>query len=213
MTVLDTDILGEIQSVMIEPEDAGVSWASGFWTAAEVIDYMNDRQRDFLKETFCLITADTALFTVPGVLRHPLPQDWICTYMALWHASDGTYKELPRSDSFEADLGQPAWIYETKPKPDLCSDGDQATLTMQVMPAASDAGLVEILYVKVSAALSNSGVAFEVPDEFVPAIKWGVISDMLSKIGRAHDPRRAAYAESRYAEGVEAAKAMLRGFI
>lgn len=212
MTILDTDLLTEIQGVMIESEDGGATWASGFWTVAEVIDYMNDRQRDFLKETFCLITP-AVLSTVANLLRHPLPQDWIATYAVHWHATDGTRKELPRSDSFEADLGLTSWAYDTKPKPDLCSDGDQATLLIQVMPGASDAGLLEILYVKVSAALSNSGVAFEVPDEFVPAIKWGVISDMLSKIGRAHDPRRAAYAESRYAEGVEAAKVMLREFI
>ncbi len=212
MAVLDQEVLSEIQGALIEPEDSGASWASGFWTVNEVIEYMDERQRDFLKETFCLVTPAT-LTTIPNVLRHPLPQDWIATYDVQWHTPEGVFKELPRSDSFEADLGIIDWTFETQPAPDLCSDGDQSTLLIQVMPAANDVGVLEILYVKVSAALSNSGIPFEVPDEFVPAIKWGVISDMLTKVGRAHDPARAAYAESRYAEGLEAAKVMLKGFI
>jgi hypothetical protein len=35
---------------------------------------------------------------------------------------------------------------------------------------------------------------------------------MLSKVGRGYDPTRAAYAESRYEEAVEAAKVMLGRF-
>jgi hypothetical protein len=110
------------------------------------------------------------------------------------------------------DLADTDWIYETQPIPDVCSDGDQATLLIQVMPPANDAGVLEILYAAVTAELSNSGVAFDVPDEFVPGIKWGIISDMLSKVGRGYDPTRAAYAESRYEEAVEAAKVMLGRF-
>ena len=63
-----------------------------------------------------------------------------------------------------------------------------------------------------SGLLTGLGVKFTVPDECVPAIKWGVIADMLSKIGRAHDPERAAWAEQQYQEGVEATKIILRGW-
>lgn len=211
MSVTDQAFLSEIQGTLIEPEDNGVAWASGFWTSAEVVDYMNARQREFLKETFCLVSSNT-LVTVPGPLRHPLPQDWVATYDVQWRTAAGVYKELPRSSSFEADLADPDWIYESQPIPDACSDGDQGTLLLQIMPLANDAGLLEILYVAVSATLGTGGVLFDVPDEFIPAIKWGVISDMLSKVGRAHDPSRAAYAEARYQEGIMAVQVMLGRF-
>lgn len=212
MSATDQEVLAEIQGQLIETEDDGASWASGFWTVAEVIDYLNERQRDFLKETLCLVTPAT-LVTVPGVPRHALPQDWIATYDVQWRTPESVWKELPRSASFEMDLADVDWIYETQPTPDVFSDGDQATLLIQVMPPANDAGLLEILYIAVSAALSNTGVSFVVPDEFVPGIKWGVIADMLTKVGRAHDPVRAAYAESRYEEAVQAAKVMLGRFL
>jgi hypothetical protein len=205
-------MLNEVQGALIEPENSGASWASGFWTSDEVIGEMNDHQREFLLATLCLMTPAT-LVTIPNVLRHPLPQDWIITYDVQWHTSANVWKELPRSDSFEVDLMLTNWDYETQPQPDWSSDGDQATLTMQVMPAANDNGVLEIIYVACSATLSNSGIAFDVPDEFTPAIKWGVISNMLSKVGRGIDPQRAAYAQQRWLEGIEAAKVMLRGYI
>lgn len=211
MSVADQAFLSEIQGTLIEPEDSGVSWASGFWTSAEVVDYMNARQREFLKETFCLVSSATVA-TVPGPPRHPLPQDWVATYDVQWRTPAGVYKELPRSTSFEADYGDPDWVYESQPVPDACSDGDQGTLLIQIMPIANDSGLLEILYVAVSAILGTAGALFAVPDEFVPALKWGVISDMLSKVGRAHDPSRAAYAETRYQEGVAATQVMLGRF-
>jgi hypothetical protein len=212
MSVLDTQILSEIQSHLVEPENAGASYASGFWTAAEVLDYLNGRQYQFLRETLVLLGPAT-LATTPNVLRHPLPQGWIATYDVQWHDADGGWKELPPADSYSADHAIPTWDFEQAPAPQVHSDGDQQTLTIQVAPAPSDAGLLEILYAQLSTLLTGAGVALEVPDEFAPAIKWGVIADMLSKVGRAMDPERSAYAEARYAEGVEAARVMLRVFL
>ena len=87
------------------------------------------------------------------------------------------------------------------------------TLTLGTAPTTATAGVIEILYVGLTTLLSNSGISFEVPDEFVPAIMCGAMADMLSKEGRARDPLRAGVAEARYIEGREAAKIMVEGWI
>lgn len=67
---------------------------------------------------------------------------------------------------------------------------------------ASDLSVMATFGFGINGAASSSTI----PSEYWPAIKWGTIADMLSKIGRAYDPGRAAYAESRYQEGVAASR-------
>lgn len=200
-----------MQEHLLETNDLGASWPSGLWTVQEAIDAINDAQYRFLLDTLLLITP-TTLVTVPNILRHALPTDWIATYDAQWHAADGTYHELAKSDGFEADNSSiNDWPIELG-SPILYTEGEVPTLTIQVMPASLDAGVIELLYVALSTTLSNSGVNFTVPDEFVPALKWGALGMLLEKVGRGQDQERAAYCKMRYTEGVAAAQIMFDGW-
>lgn len=67
-------------------------------------------------------------------------------------------------------------------------------------------------WTSVGLSIPFGSVPLVVPGEFSAAIKYGVMADMLSKVGRGQDPIRAAYCESRYQEGVEAAAMMLAGW-
>lgn len=211
MTTLDTQVLSQLQNHLVETANGGASWASALWTVQEVIDYLNERQRAFLKETQILLTRAT-IPAIPMIQRHALPVDWVATARVVWRDANALFTEIPRSDGFEADHATADWPYNSAPKPSLYMDTETPTLLMQTAPAASDAGQLQILYVALTTLLSNSGVAFAVPDEFVPALKYGVLADMLSKDGRAQDLARAAYCETRYQEGVAAAKIILRGW-
>lgn len=214
MAITDQAVLSEIQNALIETDNAGASWSSGHWTATEVITYLNHRQYEFLKTTGILLSR-ASLVTTPQLIRQPLPTDWVITHRVVWRSSANVYTEVPRGDGWEADHGEATWPYNTAVDdiPHLYADGEVPTLQLQIMPAVNDAGQLQILYVALSTALSNSGVAFTVPDEFVPAIKWGVVADMLGKVGRAHDPERATWAEQQYQLGVEAAKIMIGGWL
>jgi len=85
-------------------------------------------------------------------------------------------------------------------------------MTIQIVPAAADAGTLDFLYTAVTTLASNTGVTIPLPADFCPYIKWGVLADMLKKDGPAHDMPRSAYCEMRFGEGVELAKILLRGF-
>jgi hypothetical protein len=84
-------------------------------------------------------------------------------------------------------------------------------LEIELHPASSLGGVLEFIYLFIAQALSNTGQAFTVPDDFVPPIIWGVMADMLKKIGRASSPARAEYCDQRWTMGVELTKLLLEG--
>lgn len=214
MAITDAAMLSEIQQLLLEQAvDGGVTW-SEFWTAAEVLNAANDAQSQFLKDTAILVKR-ASINTVPNVLRHPLPSDWLLTYSVDYQRADGGFFELSRADGMQADLLNPDWQYNmARTNPQSYTDGELPTLQLQVMPAVDSPGILWVLYLYIGAALSNAGaVNLTVPDEFEPAIRWKTIETLLRKIGRALDIERADYCEVRYQEGVAAAKIMLEGWL
>jgi hypothetical protein len=211
--VADSAVLEEIQYHLLEAPDLGVSWTDNLWTTAEVVGYANQRQQRFLKATSVLL--GRARITNSGTISQTLPSDWAFTQRLVWVDDDGTWTELPRVDHRELDLSLSTWPTGTATKPQVYADTDTSTLTIHVAPIPTNGGYFQITYVPIAPALDGTGGGsiFMVPEEFTPAIKYGIMADMLGKNGRAHDPERAAYCESRFQEGIAAATAMVGGFI
>lgn len=242
------DLLNEIQYHLVEPPNTGDSYFSEQWTREEVLGYARNRQNTFLKDS-ALLLKRVALVYTPGQQRQPLPVDWVITQRIVWADSDGTYKELPRSDGWDADYGQSTWNVDTPAKPEVYMDEELPSLVVNIVPTPSNTGTPEILYVyqvplplsdfnstmridefapyprvagmpiqdryrwtSVGLSLPIASLPLEAPDDFCPAIKYGVMADMLSKVGRGQDLVRAAYCESRYQEGLEAANIILAGW-
>ena len=209
MSVTDQDQLLEIQAVL--QEDA--TFSNGLWTLTEVLGYFNQRQYRFLFETKILAAIQT-IFWVPGQEQLPLPDDWITTIACTWHdyASDEIYP-LPRTDRFEMDrlLGPTAVITPGLPQ-GFREEDTTETLTIAVTPPPSSPGDLGLLYVSLSEILDGQGQIFDVPDDFVPYIKYGVYADMLGKNGRGQDLLRARYAEQRFEEGIVLSQSLLQGW-
>lgn len=217
MATTDQDQFSEIQFQLLEPtQDGGVTWGSGLWTQQEIIDYANQRQYRFMKDTL-LMMAYARIDHAPTVALGALPPDWMVTYRADWKdlsgtATNGTIKELTRTSQWEFDHSQPNWANTPATRPLGFSDTENQTLQYQLMPPPVATGQVLLLYVSLTAVLTGAGEIFTVPDEYVPAIKYGILSDMLRKVGRGQDIPRADYCELRFHEGIEAAKLMLSGW-
>ena len=214
MAVLDTDILTQLQYHVVEPEiDGGVTWALGDWTAATVINYLNQRQNRFLQETGIRVTRDTTIITTPNVHRYELPDDLLRINRLSWRALDGgSTVELPRSDTWVFDNGYPDWQYETAARPSLYTEYEVPQRIVQLMPASWDGGVLHLLYVAAGTALNNAGIALSVPDECAPFILWGTLSDMLRETARVQDKSRAEYCEARYQLGVESTLILLNSW-
>lgn len=215
MSVTDRSVLASLQRRVLEPDDLGVTWPSGLWTRVEVVGYLNQRQHRFLRDTL-LLGAHTQLDTIPNISRQALPDDWIATIRVGWKdAVTGRLIGLPRGETFEADHGLPDWP-RTLGTPVEFSEIESPNLEIALIPAPVDAGIIDLLYVGLAGVLGADPTAdelFTVPDVFVPALLYGVLADMLGKVGRAHDPERATYCEGRFREGVEVARFLLSGGI
>lgn len=209
----DQQTLSQIQRIMIETVDSGATWSSGLWTVAEVIGYLNDVQRTFIRNTGVVQKYSSAITAAANTKTFTLPADWIFTTRCVWKQDATTrYIEIPRADSMQADLAIPTWRGTSGSAPQGYTDGDLATLKIQLMPPTTSAGVIELVYCYLATALSNSGVELTVPDEFVPGIMYGTMAEMFRKVGRATDLERMEYCLLRYREAEVAAQLMLGGF-
>lgn len=208
MSVTDLDQLLEVQAIL--QEDA--TFSNGIWSLVEVLAYFNQRQYRFLVETK-ILAANATLGWIAGVVQQPLPPDWIATIATAWHdlVSD-QWTPLPPTDSFEMDhiLSPEAAVTVGFPQGRREVDTTD-TLTIAVAPPPQSAGEMGLLYVALSDPLDGTGVLFNLPDDWIPYIKYGVLADMLSKEGRGRDLLRARYCEQRYQEGIILTQALLEG--
>lgn len=216
----DRDLLIELKYHLIEPtpgDPTVFAEDSDLWTLEEVLGYLNQRQYQFLRDTG-LVMKRSSITSPPESFRHQLPSD-VIAIQAVWWRDTGIevhesqrFIEVRRGDGWEADALLPAWPSTLEQKPLIYMDAEVPTLQLQTAPPVFSGGVLDLLYVGLSTLLTGEEVDFAIPSEYVPGLKWGVLADLLSKIGRGHDPIRAAHAESRYQEVVEAAKLLLSGF-
>lgn len=211
--------LTAVQYQLVEPPDGGLTWPSEFWTATEMLWYLNQRQQRFLIDTGCVV-GYARFAAVQGQLQQTLPSDWLRTItLAFITEASGAYRALSPVDALQLDFGLPSWPTVTD-VPIGYTEHEDVSLTVRLVPAPSVAGLLEIVYIALAPTILGDGATdgngdladlFVVPPEFVGYLLWGVLADALGKIGRGHDPERAAYAEMRYQEGVAIARLLLYG--
>lgn len=211
MAYTDTQILTEMQYSLVEPPDGGLTVQSGLWSVTELTDAINTAQQWLTRELWPVVSI-AVLNTVPNQLRHDLPQTWLETIRVAWQEPDGTIASLGRDSSWSSDYLDEDWTYTMSPKPLTYNDSETPVPSLQVMPTASDAGLLHIWYAALPTALSNTGVAWTIPDPLVPTAKWAALAQLLGKDGRGQDLPRAQAAQARAQEGLELAKLALGGW-
>lgn len=207
----DTEILTEIQLALIETPDGGLTVSSGLWTVNELIEALNTAQLWALRELWPVVST-TTLTTVPNQGRYDLPQTWLETIRVAWVDANGDTTSLGRDSSWSADYVDHDWTYNLSPSPLTYNDSDGPMPQIQVMPAGSDNGVLDVWFVSLPPSLSNTGVAWTLPDVLVPMCKWKALALLLGKSGRGQDLPRAAQALARAEEGLSAATALLQGW-
>jgi len=207
----DSDVLTEMQYALIETPDGGVTVSSGLWTPTEMHEALTSAQQWLMRELWPVVSTAT-LITVPNQPRHPLPQDWMETIRVAYTTPDGSTASLGRDSSWSADYLDYDWTYNLSSTPLIYSDSDAPVPSIQIMPVPSDAGILSIWYVAIPPLFAGSGVDWVLPDCLIPPCKWRALAILLGKDGRGQDLPRAAWAEARAQEGLEAGKLMLGGW-
>jgi hypothetical protein len=210
--VLDQEVLSSVQLSLLEPDNAGVSYAAGIWTATQVTQYMNDRQRRFLSESGITVAVAYQAGTA-GQSRYALPPNLVDIRRVAWanSADPMAYTELPRADAWEMDHGQQNWPTAEAQSPTVYLEDHLPSLTFAVSPTPTDAGEAELVMVTQGSLITGAGSLLSVPDDFTPYLAWGVRADMLAGEYEGNDPVRAAHCESRFGEGIELARILVSG--
>lgn len=210
--VTDQEVLSSVQLSLLEPDDGGATWPSEIWTPAQVIGYLNDRQRKFLSESG-LTVAVAYQGGQADQPRYALPNNLVDIRRVAWanEASPMAYIELPRADAWEMDHGRTGWPTASAPSPEVYMEDHLPSLTIAVEPTPTDAGEIELIAITTGADVDGNGVLLSVPDDYTPYLAWGLRADMLAGEFEGNDPVRAAHCESRFQEGIELARILVSG--
>lgn len=206
-SVTDQELLNDIQYKLVETANNGASMTTTLWTVPEIVQYMNDRQRQLLRETGIVVKTGT-LSGLRGVKRYELPEDCISVRRVAWHSTRNIIKELIRTDPFTLDNMVAAWG-NIPGTPQVYLESTTPYQVYEVYPAPLDSGYFHIVYLSVETDLSNTGVRCSVPDEFAMYIMYGALADCWKKAGPGQDLIRAAYCEERFQEGIDLGRALL----
>lgn len=207
----DQDILTQIQYVLIETPNGGTTVSSDLWTTTELIEAINAAQQWMMREIWPVVTRIT-LNTTPNQRHHDLPNDWVETIRVAFIDADGDSASLGRDSTWSADYMDHNWTYDMASRPLIYSDAGTPVPQIQVMPSGFDNGVLDVWYAAVPTLLSNTGVAWTLPDYLIYPCKWKALAILWAKQGRGQDLPRAQAALARASEGLEAARILVGGW-
>jgi hypothetical protein len=231
----DVEVVNNVLAALLEPPITYPAWTgTGQFTLAQLQASMQNRLNRFIGETGCIVsdavitdTTPTELITLPdpvldvrrvgwvvpasGGSWEDQTQQWQQSNFSWAAGSGGTpagLYPLGRVDEWAEQAYDPGAEQNPTNPPSCYSVYATGPLQLRLVPPPSAPGSVDCLLVQAGPTLNlNPGapVVLSIPDDLSPAIKWGVLSDLLSSDGQARDPVRAAYCEQRWKEFVQLA--------
>jgi len=198
----------EIQYMLLEAPNGILGHGmSGQLTVQSILEAIQRARNHFILDTHIPYAANTIPSPPSPDGMATFPQTSVYVHRAAW--MDGftqKWTNLWRQDAWAADKSMPQWTVQ-QDSPVYYSESENSPLKLQLIPAPMNAGQLEAITVdSLVLDLTNSQATFGVPDEWVHAIKYAALSDLLGGEGQIHDPVRAQYAEMRYQQSVDMAR-------
>lgn len=211
MTATDRETFKAVQYSLIESTASqGAGWTpTDMFTLAQITSSLNDMRNRYLTETGVVLTRSTQVMPGPPDGRVNLDDDTIDVRRACWiRASDGLHFILWREDEWSEAAYAPGYETASTPTPYAYTVTATAPVQLLVAPPPSVPGTLELISVFDGATLdpASADTSLGLPDNVSPAVKWGVLSDVLKGDGQATDPVRVVAADRRWAEFVELGK-------
>lgn len=209
-TVTDQQAIFDLEYALLEPKASPYAGSAQF-TATDLVSAVERRRNQFLDETGCVVTvnapflvqAGDGIVDLPTALGHDRV---ISIRRGQWITTAGRYSNV---------------MQQTKPNAVFFRSFQQSGLTpygydplstspqqIQLVPPPSDLGQLELWTVNAGTTLTGLGVVLGVPDNLSWAVRWGAMSDLLSRQGRGYDPALASICEDMYGLGVSAATSL-----
>src|SRR3990167_8647027 len=188
-TITDRDIIQQVQFALLESASTQASWpGTSMFTYNDVANAVTRRRNQFLADTGCFLTHSTQVAASPPIGRQALSENIIAVRRAAWLGASpyGYYSTMWPSDERSLTAAGSSW------NTDSGTPEEWSVL-------ASPPGTLQMLTVNSKALTPDSAATvLDVPDNLTPAVKWGVLADLLSIDGPARDLSRAAFCQQRY---------------
>lgn len=200
----------EIQYMCLEAANGTVAGTgmSGQLTVTNILNAIQRARNRFVLDAHLPITVVPALNNpAPPNGQVFEPENSVFIHRVSWQdIPTGTWANLWREDAWSVDHANPNWILEPG-MPQQYSEAENAPLQIQLSPEPINAGVAEYLSVlSLQMNLTTSTSTFNIPDEWVHAVKYAALADLFSSESQIVDPLRAQYAEMRYQQAIGFAK-------
>jgi hypothetical protein len=199
----------EIQFACLEAAN-GISGAgmSGQISIASVLRSIQRARNQFVIDSrFPYIVSYLPQTPPPPQGTLVLPNTIVYTHRLAWRDQwNGEWTNLWRTDEWATDHADPDWTLKPG-SPLQYSESELAPLTVQFSPAPQNPGVLEVVSVNsLQIDLDNPNALFQVPDEWIHAIKYAALQDIFSAESQNKDTLRAQYCQMRYEQAMDFAK-------
>lgn len=171
---------------------------------------------EILQQTAANMGVLEGIEVTPGTNRTFLPDTTLDVRRMRYEGNDsGVTNTLVKGDSNSFLRFSPAYRQQTgtPARFDILGSPPLA-LTVDFAPNESNA--IELLVMNAGTTITATSAPLQIPDDWMPVLKWGVLFELLSKESESTDQQRANYAKKRYEEGLRAISAMpwlLNGYL
>jgi len=211
-TVTDRDIIQSVQYALLETATVQTSWTgTEQFTYTDITNALQNRLNQFLSDTGIVVTPSLVTWAILSVgnFQQALSQNTIDIRRVAWLQNPPTpyYNTLWREDERSFTAGFPMWPSQPQTPPESYTIMGPPPLIIRIEPPTAADGTLDILTVD-STTLNPSllPTTLGIPDDLTPAIKWGVLADLLGKDGIASDQVRSQFCEKRYQQYVQLAR-------
>lgn len=206
------DLVTEIQYHLNEqPTGFTFTGQTSQFTSTQIVAAIARAINEFnLDSSIGLELSSTAGISTPRVF---LDSSVAAVARASWTDSiSGVTKVLRREDGWSEDSYNPLWTIEPG-IPFAFSAAETPPITMSLYPPPASVGTLNLIFTETADYAAAVGATpTDIPNEFIPGIKWRAIYSLLATQGQGYDPFRAKYCAERY-DSIDRISEQLRSVI
>jgi hypothetical protein len=207
-TVTDVEVINNVLAALLEPPLTAGWVGTGQFTFTQLQSALQHRLNRFLGDTGCRVVQQNVAGPPPTVEIATLPDAALDVRRAAWIPVGSSYDwPLGRLDEWAAQAYAPDAV-QNPDQPQSYSVFGVGPLQLRLVPPPLNNGQIDCLLVMSGPTVNLNPLApvvLQIPDDLSPALKWGVLADLLGSDGPSRDYARAQYCEQRYNEFVQLA--------
>jgi hypothetical protein len=201
-----TTVLQVLTKVSLDLMESDYTLPSGLWTPGEVIEYINYAVENFINNTGVIVSDDT----IPSVVGTAVYTRPAGTGDVDRISFDG--RRCRRISNFDLASMNSKWRDASGSPHYYHEDGvdiDEFEFDKKPTKIANIRIFGDRLHTKLDSY--NLSAVINIPDSWIPAIQWEVLSYCYSKDGESQDLPRAAWAHNKYLYFISLCQRMIAG--